>query len=66
MKEWKKKYKGNVKKKDALKAKIIRKDNKGYFILIKEIIHLCHINIINPYAPNNFKIYEANTEEKRT
>ena len=53
MNEWKKKYKGNVKKKDALKAKIIRKDNKGYFILIKEIIHLCHINIINPFAPNN-------------
>lgn len=40
-------------KKVALKAKIIRKDNKGFFILIKEIIHLCHINIINPYAPNN-------------
>ena len=53
MKEWKKKYQGNVKKKVALKAKLIRKDNKGIFILIKEIIHLCHINIINPYAPNN-------------
>lgn len=53
MEEWKKKYQGNVKKKVALKAKLIRKDNKGFFILIKEIIHLCHTNIINPYAPNN-------------
>ena len=39
MNEREQKYQGNVKKKDTLKAKIIRKDNKGYFILIKGILH---------------------------
>lgn len=53
MNEREQKYQGNVTKKDTLKAKIITKDSKGYFILIKGIIHWCHINIINPYATDN-------------